>query len=243
MIPKKIHYIWLGKNKKPNLACICINSWFEKMPEYEIIEWNESNIDIKKIENENKFFKECKKRKLWSFMADYLRLYILYEHGGIYLDTDVQVIKSFEPLLKNKFFIGYEYVPILGEDAIIEGTGIIAAEKHNPIVKKLLEFYENEIWKVDYYTIPNVVKNVLKDCQDEYKIYPTQYFAPYNYDVEFNKTCITENTFCIHWFDGSWKDNLNVRLFLRCKHIDNRLVKKLAQFKQLCGFYYHKLIK
>lgn len=109
MIPKVINYIWLGSGEKSKLSNICINSWYEKAHGFEIIEWNENNLDLDQIAKNNLFFAECRKRKLWAFMADYLRLKILYEHGGIYFDTDVQLLKPLDDLLDTDFFAGYEY--------------------------------------------------------------------------------------------------------------------------------------
>ena len=108
MIPKIIHYIWLGGKPKPNVVNICINSWREKLSDYEIIEWNEKNLKLDEISSKNKFFSECRKRKLWAYMADYLRLWILYQYGGIYIDTDMQIIRSLDSLLDCDFWIGEE---------------------------------------------------------------------------------------------------------------------------------------
>ena len=242
MIPKVIHYIWFGNSKKPEKVRKCIDSWTKNLNGYTIKEWNENNIDLDALSKNNRFFYEVRKRKLWAFMADYVRLLVLYNEGGIYLDTDVEVFQSFDPLLDNKFFIGYEYAPILGEGALVEGTGVIAAEKNNPIVKAALDFYEKEIWEVDYYTIPFVIKNSLSRFSiDSYKIYPVEYFAPYDYSKASTDLCINQNTYAIHWFDGSWKDNLHIRLFLHCKHIKNPIIKVFVQAKQLLGYYYRKL--
>ena len=109
MIPKKINYIWLGGKPKSNFANICLETWRERLQGYEIIEWNENNLELDRLCKENRFLLECRKRKLWAFMADYLRLYVLYNFGGIYMDVDVQVLKSFDDLLDNQMFIGYEY--------------------------------------------------------------------------------------------------------------------------------------
>ena len=104
-IPKKIHFCWLGENEKTDLVKRCIESWRIKLPEYEIIEWNEKNFDFN---NSNTYVKQALKRKRWAFVTDYMRLKILYDHGGIYLDTDVEVIKSFDTLLNDNSFIGLE---------------------------------------------------------------------------------------------------------------------------------------
>lgn len=107
MIEKKIHYVWFGGDK-PEKVLKCIKSWKNILPEYEIIEWNEKNFDIEKEMQENKFFRECYKRKLWAFVSDYVRVKVLYEYGGIYLDTDMEIIKDITPLLNTKLFLGYE---------------------------------------------------------------------------------------------------------------------------------------
>lgn len=235
MITKKIHYIWLGGNAKSNLSNICINSWYEKLYDYEIIEWNESNLDLDKIANENRFFAECRKRKLWAYMADYLRLLVLYEHGGIYMDTDVQVLKSFNSLLDNHFFIGFETGNYIG-------TGVIASEPKNPIIKKTLDFYNELIWNTELYTIPTIITKVLEtEKMNGTSIYPMEYFAPYDYTSSFERSVITDNTFAIHWFVGSWADKKEISTFLQTKHIHNKIKKAIIIFKKNLGYYYRKL--
>lgn len=242
MIPKKVNYIWLGGKNKSNSANICISTWKDKLPEYEIIEWNENNLDLDKLCEKNKFLAECRKRKLWAFMADYLRLYILYNYGGIYFDLDVQVIKSFNDLLDNKVFIGYEYFSKYKDGDVTHGTGIIGAEPYNPIIKKCLDFYDEKIWDSDVYFIPTIFTIVFnQEKETEYTIYPVDYFAPYDYyKNNFDFSCITKNTYAIHWFEGSWFENKNIGLFLRVKHIKNPIKKKIIQFRNLLGYYKKK---
>ena len=138
MIPKVVHYIWLGGKPKDKLTEICLLTFKDKMPNYEFIEWNETNLDLDKIASENKFFAECKKRNLYAFMADYLRIKILYEQGGIYIDTDVQAIKSLDPLLDRNLILGYEECTI---DVVHKqiGTGFMACEKGNWFIKKVYD--------------------------------------------------------------------------------------------------------
>lgn len=241
MIPKKINYIWLGGKSKSNFSSICISSWYDKLKDYEIIEWNDKNLDIDKLCRENRFLGECRKRKLWAFMADYLRLYILYNFGGIYMDVDVQVLKSFDDLLDNKVFIGYEYFTKDKPDVVTHGTGVIAAEPFNPIIKKCLDYYDKAIWETDVYYIPTIFTIVFDDSDNaDYTIYPVDYFAPYDYRRSFDRSCITENTYTIHWFEGSWHENKNIGLFLQVKHIKNPLKKKVVQIKKLLGYYKRK---
>ena len=101
MIPKIIHYVWLGKKEKPKLFYKCLDSWKKFCPDYEIKEWNEDNFDF----SDNKFAMQAYSLKKYGYVADYIRVKVLNEFGGIYLDTDVEIIKSFDQLLKNDFFL------------------------------------------------------------------------------------------------------------------------------------------
>lgn len=243
MIPKKINYIWLGGKPKSNFANICLETWREKLQGYEIIEWNENNLELDRLCKENRFLSECRKRKLWAFMADYLRLYVLYNFGGIYMDVDVQVLKSFDDLLENKMFIGYEYFSRDYDDCVTEGTGIMACEPGNPIIKECLDYYKEEIWNSDAYYIPTILTIVFKrHAVTDYKIYPVDFFAPYDYRKDFSPTCVTSNTHTIHWFQASWHENKNIGLFLQTKHIKNPIVKKVMQTKRILGYYKRKYL-
>ena len=105
-IPKVIHYCWFGGNPLPKAAIKCIKSWKKHCPDYQIIEWNEDNYDISSAPL---FVRQVFDARKWGFIADYIRLEIIYTHGGIYLDTDVEAIQSFDELLKNSAFWGFEY--------------------------------------------------------------------------------------------------------------------------------------
>ena len=226
MIPKRIHYIWLGGNEKPNIVNICINSWKKELSDYEIIEWNESNLDLEAIASDNKFFKECKKRKLWAYMADYLRLKILYEYGGIYLDTDVQVLKSFNSLLNVDSFIGYEAEGYVG-------TGVIASIKGSSSIKSFLEFYDDEIWKSKLFTTPQIISEIIgREEAIGITVFPQDYFAPYNPYKGYHDSDITESTFCIHWYNAGWTDNPGIRNFLEVKHIRNPFIRRCVIFRK-----------
>ena len=155
MVEKKIHYIWFGSEKNKKVKS-CIESWKKYLPEYQIIEWNEKNIDIGSLKKENKFFKECYDRKLWAYVADYLRVKILYEEGGIYLDTDIEIIKDISPLLENDLFLGFE-----NKNEI--NMAIVGTVVNHKIFKRMLEFYSNEIWKSELYVITNILTKILKE--------------------------------------------------------------------------------
>ena len=108
MIPKKIHYCWFGRGEKPKLAKKCIESWKKYCPDYEIVEWNEDNFDI----HMNGYTKMCYEQKKYAFLTDYIRLLVVAEHGGIYFDTDVEVVHTIDDLLKYDAFYCYEKIQI-----------------------------------------------------------------------------------------------------------------------------------
>lgn len=210
MIPKKIHYCWLGGNPLSESAQKCIESWKKFCPDYEITEWNESNYDF----NKNKYMKEALEAKKWGFVPDYARLDIIHEHGGIYLDVDVEMTRPFDELLMNNGFAGFET-----ERYINLGQGF-GAESGNPMIKKLMDSYEglsfiNEDGSLNMIASPELNTEVFVQSGfvtdgsyqniDGFVIYPTDYFCP----KSFNDGIIrkTENTFSIHHFDASWFDD------------------------------------
>lgn len=224
MIPKVIHYIWLGKNKKDRASQICINSWKSNLKEYKIIEWNEDNLPLEEIARNNDFFSYCKKYKLWAFMSDYLRLWILNREGGIYMDTDVQVIKTFDDLLSNQMFLGYELNGYIG-------TGIIGAEKENIFVKKLLDFYTDKIWKVDYYNNPIIFSKLLEEnpnLSEHCIILNREFLSPYDPFKNYkNEIVQTDNTYTIHWFNANWGMTRKGYVFLNTKQYSG--IKKIIE--------------
>lgn len=218
MIEKKIHYVWFGGDK-PEKVLKCIESWKNILPEYEIIEWNEKKFDIEKEMQENKFFRECYKRKLWAFVSDYVRVKVLYEYGGVYLDTDMEIIKNITPLLNTKLFLGYE-------NDYTMSFGIVGTVAKNDIFKKFIKFYEEEIWHSPLHIVTGIFTKILTEkygdisniSKEEVIVYPREYFYPYNHDEEFTEECITTNTYAIHWWDKSWGKNPKV-YFLKYKHL------------------------
>ncbi|MBQ7042383.1 MAG: hypothetical protein IJN66_06710 [Muribaculaceae bacterium] len=207
MIPKIIHYCWFGCNEKPKSVIKMINSWRKHCPDYEIKEWNESNFDV----DINKYTREAYYERKWAFVSDVARLYAIYTEGGIYMDTDVELIKSLDDLLTNNAFAGFE-----GTEWI--GTNIIGATANNPIIKDFLKMYDNISFKtednklnqttnVERFT--QILKNnynlIIDGREQQLKylhVYPTDYFCPYDYIN--GKLNITHNTFSIHWYSQSW---------------------------------------
>lgn len=201
MIQKTINYCWFGYKDKPKEITDCINSWTKYMPDYEIIEWNEKNFDI----TCNKYVEEAYKQKKWAFVTDYVRLWVLYNHGGIYMDTDVEVFKNFDSLLDNQAFTGFENMgyPV---------TATMGSVKGNPLIKEMLDYYNDKefVFKQwpDMLTNTVIISDILetkginrwKDEEQEVewiKIYPKQYLCP-------NKDNITDETYAVHKQFGSW---------------------------------------
>ncbi len=132
MIPKIIHYCWFGRGKMPELALKCIASWKKHLPDYELKLWNEDNFDV----NSNSYTKESYEARKYAFVTDYVRLYALYNEGGIYMDTDVEVLKSLDPLLKYEAVSGFE-----SETQI--STGLMGCHKSHSFFKEFLTYYDN----------------------------------------------------------------------------------------------------
>lgn len=223
-IPKKIHYCWFGGKELPPLAIKCLNSWKEKLPDYEICRWDESNFDL----FSNLYVREAYENKKWAFITDYARLYILYNHGGIYMDTDVEILKTLDDLLFENAFSGFEHNENIP-------TGIMASKKDNKWIKLLLDYYDDRHFivddKIDLTTNVVIITNLTKEKYhirqnntlqrfDDFTIYPSDYFCPKN--IITDEIIITENTYCIHHFSGSWLSSsmkIKVKIFKIYKKI------------------------
>lgn len=213
MIPKKIHYCWFGGKSLDKLGQKCLNSWKKFFPDYEIIEWNESNFDI----NSCQYAKEAYDAKKWAFVSDYARFKILYEHGGVYFDTDVEVVKSFEDILDKGNFMGCER----RWDTVAPGLGMATTPKLE-IIKEIIDDYEQSrfIKEDGTYDLTTIVERTTKILKKNglintdiiqivkgINVYPPEYFCPIN--METGKLKITENTYSIHRFAGSWEKKSN----------------------------------
>lgn len=139
MIPKIIHYVWVGGNPKPKNIQRCMKTWQKHLHDYQIIEWNEDNFDI----HENKYVEQAYKAKKWAFVSDYIRAKAVYEMGGIYLDTDVLVLDNLESLLNNRAFVGFE-------NPANPFTAVFGAEKHHPLLKDMLAYYDDRNFSFDH---------------------------------------------------------------------------------------------
>jgi mannosyltransferase OCH1-like enzyme len=206
MIPKLIHYCWFGGNPLPEPAQKCIKSWQKYCPDYEIKEWNEKNFDFSRCI----YAKEAYEAKKWAFVTDYVRLKVLTGYGGIYMDTDVEVVKPLDVFLKEKAFSGFEY-----QDNV--STSLMACEKNFKLFGTFLKCYdERHFLNADgtYDDTTNVkeftdlllkyglVQNGKKQTIEGLTLYPKDYFSPKSWktrEVEY-----TNNTYAIHHFAGTW---------------------------------------
>lgn len=200
-IRKCIHYIWFGKGEKNERVQKCIESWHKYLPDYEIIEWNEDNFDI----NFNDFTKQAYDNKKWAYVSDVARFWILYNEGGIYMDTDVEIYKPIDEFLDQEGFIGFEDIHYLS-------TALIGAEKNNPVIKYLLDYYNcidfklYDIW-TDYIkyeeTSPCIVSNLFKVLgfdRDKDIVQHIKHFSIYPRSYFFTKN----EGYAYHSFNGSW---------------------------------------
>lgn len=220
MIPKVIHYCWFGGKPLDEMGRNCKKSWEKFFPDYEIIEWNESNFDVNCCD----YIKEAYQCKKWAFVSDYARFKILYEHGGLYFDTDVEVIRDFSEILKTGAFMGAETLKEKENNGIrtkhlevAAGLGL-AAEKGSAFCREVMEHYEKscfiskETGQQDFTTVVErvtelLIRHGLKHSLEIQKIegitiFPPEYFNPM--DMSTGKIHITENTYSIHHYAGSW---------------------------------------
>lgn len=206
-IPRKIHYCWFGGNPLPELAQKCIASWKKFCPDWEIIEWNEKNFDL----NYNDYVREAYKAKKWAFVTDVVRLYALVTCGGFYMDTDVEVIRPLDGLCDYDAVSGFE-----SETQI--PTGLMACRDSHPLFREFLDDYKDAHF-VKSDGSPDLTTNVTRITniclrhglrQDNTLqtvagcvFLPKDYLCPK--DLYTRQSHITENTYCIHHFDGSWE--------------------------------------
>ena len=215
-IPKRIHYCWFGGKPKPKLAEKCIQSWKKFCPDYEIIEWNEDNFDIATAPL---YVRQAYEAGRWAFVTDYVRLKAMVEMGGIYMDTDVEVIKPLDPYLTHRGFAGFENPRSIQ-------TGLLACEKEFPLFREFLAYYDTAVFLLEdgaVNTTTNVtvltdlcVKYGLKQdgsrqTVEGFAVYPTEYFCPVDFETE--KLRKTRNTVVIHWFAASWHTEEERRYF------------------------------
>lgn len=208
MIPKTIHYCWFGGQQMPELALRCIKSWHEHLPHYTFKLWNEDNFDVNSVT----YVREAYQARKFAFVTDYVRLYALYHEGGIYMDTDVEILKPLDDLLHLPAFSGYESNKYLNFP-----TGLMASAPAGLWVKEQLDYYNGR-----HFTLPNgtldlttntvAISRIMEkngfEFTGEYQVYkddmhcfPSDYFCPM---TSTGVLKLTSNSYCIHHFAGSW---------------------------------------
>lgn len=238
MIPKVINYCWFGKKSLPNSVKKNIKTWRKICPDYKIVEWNENNFNV----TDNKFVEEAYKNHAWAFVSDYARLKIIYEYGGIYLDTDVEIIRKLDSLLNNKAYIGIQR----REKLCASGLGF-GAEKHNPVIKKMLLKYENlhfDPKKKMELSCPNLNNAVIREIGykssdtitqlNDITVYPPKYFDPLS--PGFTNDLLMPETYTIHHYNASWlcgKEKLKRQMVNLIGQENANFLKKHLSLKNL----------
>lgn len=209
MIPKIIHYCWLGDDPYPKKIQFCIDSWKRLLPDYELMLWDKHRFDIESV----RWVKEAYQQKKYAFAADYIRCYALYNYGGIYLDSDVEVVRSYNELLELPYFLGRERV-----SGHIEAA-TMGFEKSHPLFRYLMDYYERHAFiengKLNTRPMPRIIRDITtayyrevdieqpKDFvhqEDVLNILPSDYFSPKENEHIYQ----TENTYSIHHYTGTW---------------------------------------
>lgn len=230
MIPKKIHYCWFSKNPIPDYLQKCIDSWYRFCPDYEIIRWDEDNYDVSK----NLYMQQAYEARKWGFVPDIARLDILYRHGGIYLDTDVELIRNLDDLLYQPAFVGVE------KWGNVNMGGCCGTIAQHPTIKTILDFRINEKFILEdgslnlttcgfYETKPLIAcgfkpNNTIQRIADV-TVYSSDFFHPYDYMS--GETVITENTYSVHHFNGGWLDEKKTEERKRTKKLYQQMLERM----------------
>ena len=223
MIPKKIHYVWVGGNEKNNTIKQCMKTWGKHLEGYEVIEWNENNFDI----DSHPFVKAAYKAKKWAYVSDYIRAYVIYKYGGIYLDTDILVLDNFDRFLNNRAFVGFE-------NPQYPFTAVFGAEPGHPLVKDMIEYYD----RLDEYKFDFEKNNTISVSDLLIKKYHCKVgnkFQILDEDIAVYPDTVlcnpSENSISIHLFTGTWLEGKKalarkINVFLKI-HVTNKKRAKL----------------
>lgn len=241
MIPKTIHYCWFGRNPLPDSAVKCIDSWHRFFPDYEIKEWNEDNFDVNIIP----YTAEAYAAKKYAFVSDYARFWILYHHGGVYFDTDVEVIKPMDDIVGRGPFLGIEVNTKDHQHYPMVAPGLgMAVEPGHDLYRQALECYSKTAFRFENGTVMHesivpmttrlLVEAGMQPHNDVQQvvgiwIYPKDYFNPF--DDLTGRLYKTDNTRTIHWYSATWRD-------------EGRLRKRLSRLShRVFGLHLHVLKK
>lgn len=217
MIPKIIHYCWFGPKPIDGELKQCMDSWGKFLPAYEVKCWNENNLPP-----DSDFLKLLIKYGKWALLSDYVRFYVLYYEGGLYFDTDIEVVKDFAPLLSESCFLGFQQKSLIKHP--LNGA-VLGAEPRHEYIKECLKMIIDSFYsKVKPLIGPMVVSNVAKQMGlttygEQYlgsvKILSLEAFYPYHWEEAFYPECVKESTFCIHRWQYSWKRKKNMRMLYK----------------------------
>jgi mannosyltransferase OCH1-like enzyme len=206
MIPKVIHYVWVGPKTLGTLQSDCITSWKRHLPDFELKLWNEDNLPKEVLDHP--YVRTMYQKKKWAFVSDYIRFWVLEREGGIYLDTDTEVLKSFNPLLEHKAFFGRT------KDGMV-AAGVIGSMPHHQAIKDILKVYEEDATFDTHRTSPRTVTEVLrKGSYPNVEIYDYRYFNPCNDGERCTSDKLTLAYTNNHWAE-SWVKFAPVRKLLR----------------------------
>lgn len=221
MIPKKIHYVWVGGKDLPEMAKRCLNSWKEKLPDFEIVRWDESNSPMN-----HPYVKAMYEKKMWAFVSDYIRFYVLEKEGGVYLDTDTLVLKHFDDELMKQTFLGNT------PDGFI-GCGVIGAPAHDSFIQNILAFYDNPSKTfTNEETSPFIVTKIYKETNpSQVKIYDYTFFNPCNADEKRTPNKM-KNAYVDNLWAESWVPLIGLRRFLLQRQL--RKYGVLPFIKKIC---------
>jgi len=248
MIPKIIHYCWLSNNVIPENLQRCMDSWKEKLQDYEFVLWNFERFDI----NTSIWVKQAFEAKQYAFAADFIRLYAVYHYGGIYLDMDIEIVKPFDNLLNSDIMVGCE-----DDNTNDVEAGCFGAEKGHPFIGRCLNYYKEREFIMsdgcyDTLPLPQIMKNIYhEDRTNNITFYPSDYFTAKSYKTGLIK--VTPNTHSIHHFAGSWVSPSEAQKHHRVRRVysifgDNVISKfiiqcneKMAMFKRMFVRFFYRL--
>ena len=234
MIPKIIHYCWFGESDIPEKAVKCIASWKKHCPNYEIREWNDKNFPLDACPQ---YVRDARKAKKYAFVTDYVRLKVLYDYGGFYMDTDVELLKPLDPLCDNQALIGFE------NDNYVNSGQMLASKAGHPVLQEMMSQYHNVSFyhpdgninlivcthvNTDVLISHGLVQNGREQTVAEVHVYPAEWFNPL--DSTTNELSKTANTISVHWYSMSWIPKWR-QYRVRLLRVVRRYLKKLKMIK------------